>query len=81
MRDKRGRFTKVDGEGIALNLSFPSINKLLLYLLIIIVMLPWLAIVSKWRILNKIFDFIESLFIFDETNCSAETPKKNGLFY
>ena len=38
-RDKRGRFTEVDKEGIILNLNFPSIKKVLLYLLIVIVFL------------------------------------------
>ena len=47
MRDKRGRFKKAENNGILLNINCPSIKKLILYLLIIIVLLPWVAISFK----------------------------------
>ena len=80
MRDKRGRFKKVDKEGITIHLGCPSLKKLFLYVIILIIFLPWFAICCKWQILKKILDFTEKLFKFNESENSSE-GKKNGLFY
>lgn len=80
MRDKNGRFAKAENEGIYIDLSLITIKRVIGWVLILIVLLPWLTIISKFNLVKKIFDFIQSLMEYPKKE-DSETPKKNGIFY
>lgn len=77
-RDKRGRFKKED-EWMNFTFTFPSIKKLLYWGLLLVVVLPWIIIASKFKILENIYDAFENM-IFNSTKNTKEY-KKNGRFY
>lgn len=82
MRDKRGRFKKAD-DGIILNFSIPSFTKIIFWILLLALIFPWVAIISKFELFDKFISFFES--IMTKTNTDVEgtkdSTKKNGLFY
>ena len=78
MRDKNGRFIKKEEEGLKVNFSLPSMKTMICWIILFVIMLPWMEIVSKLKIFQKIFDFVESLMLMEKD--ALETPKKNGLF-
>ena len=62
-RHKNGRFAKDDGwHNISINL--PSFKSITLWSLLFIIILPWLYILSKLNILEKINSIFERLFSF-----------------
>ena len=78
MRDKRGRFSKKEDEGIIVNFTLPSLKKIFYLILLFAIILPCLMIGSKFNILKKIFEFIDKLLIGPNEGNETE---KNGLFY
>ena len=78
-RDKKGRFTKENlcNDRYELRILFPSFKTFFFILFLIIIFLPWTIIISRRRILEKIFHFLEDIM----TQREEETPKKNGIFY
>ena len=50
-----------------------------MWIFLVIIMLPWAAILSKCDVLKKIIGFFENLIRPGEQE--GETSKKNGLFY
>ena len=78
MRGKNGRFIKNEEEGLNVNFSLPSLKKIICSVLLFVIILPWLEILSKMKIFQKIFDFMESIMLINEG--TPESPKKNGLF-
>jgi len=78
-RDKKGRFTKEDlcNDRYELRISFPSFKTFFFILFLIIIFLPWTIIISRSKILEKIFHFLEDIM----TQREEETPKKNGIFH
>ena len=49
--DKNGRYTKEDGYSLCV--SFPSIKKLVYWAFIVIAILPWLVISSRFNLIQK----------------------------
>ena len=80
MRDKNGRFKKKENEGIYIDLRFITIKRVIGWTLIFTILLPWLAIISKYNLVQKIFDIIQSLMEYPKKE-DSETSKKNGIFY
>ena len=78
-RDEKGRFSKSCEDGLNITLGIPSIRKIVTYLIIAFILLPWLSILSKFHLLKKILDYFESLLKLG--NEEDSTTKKNGLFY
>ena len=78
MRDGKGRFKKSD-DGITMNLSFPSLTRMIFLSLLLIIIFPWIVIVSKLELFGRIFSFFEAVMTKD--NVEQESSKKNGLFY
>ncbi len=75
-RDSKGRFAKkLDSEFI---LTFPSPRSLIYWITMLLIFLPWIAIISKFNLIEKVLQIFDSLFNVKETQ---ETEKKNGLFY
>ena len=76
-RDSKGRFSKQAGnEGLVLTL--PTIQTILYYLVLIFIFLPWLIIVTKFNLFEKISSIFDSIFKDTE---NTEQNKKNGIFY
>lgn len=79
MRDKKGRFQKHENGGIYIDLSLLTIKKVINWFLLIIILLPWIAIVSKFNICDMIVDFIQQLMRGLKKE-DPEATKKNGIF-
>ena len=77
-RDNMGRFAK-QNEWYTINLVIPSFKKLIYWVLLIILLFPWIIIGGKFNIFQKIFQFFEN--IMEQKKDEQETPKKNGIFY
>ena len=60
-RDEKGRFIKTDDSNKII-LHFPSIKRILIWIVIIWVFMPWITIISKFDVLKKILDLFECLF-------------------
>ena len=75
-RDKTGKFVKDESEGFKFILTFPPLKKIICWVFIFIVLLPWLCIAFKFDILNLILEKMEELLMKSD----RETSKKNGLF-
>ena len=80
-RDKKGRFTKDEGdddERFNLCVTLPSLKTILFFLISLIILLPWTVIFSRQKIFKKIFDFLE--LIMSKGEEEGETPKKMDYF-
>ena len=79
-RDKKGRFTSEadDNRGYKFTVTFPSVKNMIFLVFIIIIVLPWVLILERSNVLQKVLDFFENILIPKE---ESETSKKNGLFY
>ena len=81
-RDDKGRFKKEieDSEFI---IKFPSIKTVIHYFSLIIIFLPWLIIVSRLNLSEKIISAFDLLLngFNGKNEDTPETGKKNGLFY
>lgn len=78
MRDKNGRFKKKEEEGLNFSFHLPSIKTMICWLLLFVLLLPWIEILSNLKIFQKIFDLMESIMLIEKEQ--LETPKRNGLF-
>ena len=78
-RDGKGRFIKTDGSNKII-IHFPTIKRILIWIVIIWVLMPWIIIISKLDILKKILDLFECLFTKSNAE-SDENNKKNGIFF
>ena len=79
-RDQNGRYIKKNKEDSQLTLIFPPIKSTLYWILILIIFLPWLIILSKFDLLEKLNALFEGL-ISGKYSEPTETGKKNGIFY
>ena len=79
-RDDKGRFSKSSEERLKLTLDFPPIKKIIIYLILGLVLLPWILLITKLNLFRKVLDYFELLFKFDNEEIDS-TPKKNGLFH
>ena len=77
-RDNMGRFAK-QNEWYTINLVVPSFKKLIYWVLLIILLFPWIIIGGKFNIFQKIFQFFEN--IMEQKKDEQETPKKNRIFF
>ena len=79
-RDKKGRFTKEDfpNERYEFKFCLPSLKNFIFIILLIIIFLPWTVIISRFKLLEKIFQFFDDIVEIIE---DEESPKKNGIFY
>ena len=78
-RDSNGRFIKSEDAGFTLVITLPSFSKILLWILLLIVLSPWIIIILRNQIWKDILLKLEHLFFIKEEE--GETTKKNGLFY
>ena len=79
MRDRKGRFKKLDDDEITFKITLPSLKRLLYFVLLIAILFPWIIIGNKFNIFKRITDFFERMMVISKED--GDTPKKNGLFY
>ena len=60
-RDSKGRFSKKGDDGFKIAFNIPSIKRIILWLFIVAVLLPWLSILAKFEVLNKILNLFDEL--------------------
>ena len=79
-RDKKGRFTKEDfpNEKYEFKFCLPSFKNFIFIIFLIIIFLPWTVIISRCKLLEKIFQFFDNIMARIE---DEESKKKNGIFY
>jgi len=78
-RDSSGRFIKKEGEGLKIVLTLPTFSKILFWILLLVILSPWLIVLLRNQIWKEIISKFEHLFLVKEEE--GETIKKNGLFY
>ena len=50
MRDRKGRFKKLDDDEITFKITLPSLKRLLYFVLLIAILFPWIIIGNKFNI-------------------------------
>ena len=80
-RDSKGRFSKNDfEENNNLILTIPSFKTIITWISIILVLFPWIIIISKFNLFQRLESFFDILY--NEGNEeNVENGKKSGLFY
>lgn len=61
MRDRKGRFKKLDDDEITFKITLPSLKRLLYFVLLIAILFPWIIIGNKFNIFKRITDFFERM--------------------
>ncbi len=77
-RDEKGRFIKKDDEGLEIMIGLPPLKKMLTWIFIIGVLMPWISILRKNNVFQKVMDALDGFF--EKTIEETATQKKNGLF-
>ena len=77
-RDEKGRFIKKDDEGLEIMIGLPPLKKMLTWIIIIGVLMPWISILRKNNVFQKVMDALDGFF--EKTIEETATQKKNGLF-
>ena len=80
MRDKKGRFQKIEKDGIYIVLRKFTFRRIICWILAFIIFLPWILIASRFDIIGLINGIIESLMNGAKKD-DSEPTKKNGIFY
>ena len=79
-RDFKGRFVAKEEEANKIVLYIPSLRRIIVWLAILWVILPWITIISKYNIINNIFDIFDRLV--SKTNGETDdATKKNGILF
>ena len=73
MRDSKGRF-KSQG----LIISLPNAAYAFNILIIIFILLPWIYVATKFSIIDKFYDVLNSLF-FDNLRCNCPNYDNGGF--
>ena len=79
-RDARGIFSKENGKSGKIVFNLPSFENEIFYILLMIIMIPWIIIISKIKIWDRIKEKLEELMALTAKS-NEESSKKNGIFY
>ena len=60
-RDSKGRFSKKAEEGFKIIFDIPSIKRILIWVVLFGILLPWISIIAKFEILNKLLSLFDEL--------------------
>ena len=77
-RDSKGRFSKKAEEGFRIIFDIPSIKRILIWVISFGILLPWISIIAKFEILNKLLSLFDELM--DGKINENDNSKKSGLF-
>ena len=73
-RDEKGRFIKIDDEGLEIMIGLPPLKKMLTWIFIIGVLMPWISILGKNNVFQKVMDALDGFF--EKTIEETATKKK-----
>ena len=73
-RDEKGRFIKKDDEGLEIMIGLPPFKKMLTWIIIIGVLMPWISILRKNNVFQKVMDALDGFF--EKTIEETATQKK-----
>ena len=76
--DEKGRFAKKDEEGLEIMIGLPPFKRMLTWLFIMGILMPWISIIRKNNLFEKLMDILDKFF--EKTIEEAANQKKNGLF-
>ena len=65
-------------EGLEIMIGLPPLKRILTWIFIIGVLMPWISIIRKNNVFQKIMDVMDGFF--QKTIEEAVSQKKNGLF-
>ena len=77
-RDLKGRFIKKEEEEIKIVFGLPSLKKLMMWIIISAIMMPWISILIKNNMFQKLLDAFHALL--KQADADQVSQKKNGLF-
>lgn len=77
-RDSKGRFSKKGEDGLKIIFDVPPIRRIIFWIFIFAVLLPWISIIARFELLRKILDIFDEL-MNPSINENGNT-KKGGLF-
>ena len=77
-RDEKGRFAKKEEEGFEIMIGLPPLKRILTWIFIICVLMPWISIIRKNNLFQKIMDALDGLF--QKTIEEAVAQKKMDYF-
>ena len=75
---KKEDLQKKDEGGLEIMIGLPPLKRMLTWIFIIGVMMPWISIIRKNNLFQKLMDILDNFF--EKTIEEAAPQKKNGLF-
>ena len=78
-RDEKARFAKKDEGGLEIMIGLPPLKRMLTWLFIIGILMPWISIIRKNNLFQKLMNVLDKFF--EKTIEEAATQKKNRLFF
>ena len=76
--DSKGRFSKKGEDGLKITFDVPPIRRIIFWIIISTVLLPWISIICKFEVLKKILDLFDELM--NPSINENGNSKKSGLF-
>ena len=77
-RDHKGRFSKKTEEGFKIIFDVPPIKRILIWVVLFGILLPWISIIAKFEIINKLLSLFDELM--DGKINENVNSKKSSLF-
>ena len=78
-RDLKGRFIKKEEEEIKIVFGLPSRKKLMIWIIIFAIMMPWISIIIKNNMFQKLLDAFDALL--KQTDTEQVSQKKMDYFH
>ena len=78
-RDLKGRFIKKEEEEIKIVFGLPSLKKLMMWIIISAIMMPWISIIIKNNMFQKLLDAFDALL--KQTDTEQVSQKKMDYFH
>ena len=77
-RDEKGRFAKKEEEGLEIMIGLPPLKRILTWIFIIGILMPWISIIRKNNLFQKLMDVLDGFF--EKTIVEPATQKKMVYF-
>ena len=78
-RDLKGRFIKKEEEEIKIVFGLPSLKKLMMWIIISAIMMPWISILIKNNMFQKLLDAFDALL--KQADAEQVSQKKMDYFH
>ena len=78
-RDEKGRFAKKDEEGLKIIIGLLPLKRMLTWLFIIGILMPWISILRKNNLFQKLMDVLDKFF--EKTIEEAVLKRKMDYFH